>query len=193
MNLKKKILYAISFVLVLLMLAACSNNDPTIKSVPLTDRESILISNAGGVSAHHFEFSGEIPEGYELYFTIERYENGEFIENVLYPNPANLTMKDKHLISFSVSSSDEDGKVLYGHPGAVTTKSVDIGAGPASTAQLFDEKISLKPNEPEYLAYWVRAFGDSLDALQMDPNGFVKIEAIQNQNLAFLFKAEIKK
>jgi hypothetical protein len=189
---KRNLQHAISYVLVLLMLAACSNNDFTIKSVVLTDRESILISNAGGASAHHFEFSGQIPEGYGLYFTIEQYENGEFIGNVLYPNPVDLTMKG-HLISFSVSGSGEDGKVLYGHTGEVTTMKVDIGTGPSSSGKLFDEKISLKPDEPVYLAFWAAAFGDSMNPIQKDLNGFANIEAIQNQELSFLFKAEIRK
>ena len=107
----------LSALLLILALSACSN-DLMISERILTDEESTLISNSGGASADHFEIIGQIPKDYELYFVIEQYENGEFIEAKIERNPVNLDIEDR-AVSFAVIAAGDDGEIIFGSPGEV--------------------------------------------------------------------------
>ncbi|MBO1910604.1 hypothetical protein J4G37_38175, partial [Microvirga sp. 3-52] len=141
--------------------------------------------NSGGEWAEHFEIVGQIPEGYELYFTIEQYENGKFIQNHPPPNPVNLDTKDR-AVSFAVITDSEKGKILFGHPSGVTTQEMKTLQGGSSSAKTFEGKIPVKTDKPVYLAYWYTGSSDILKGTDGD------LEDIKSRDLSYLFKAELK-
>ena len=180
----KRILF-FSALLLTLALSACSN-DLMISERILTEEESILIKNSGGEWADHFKILGQIPKDYELYFTIEQYEEGDFIQNNLPPEPVNLDTKDRS-VSFAVITDGEKGKVLFGHPSGVTTQEMKTLQGSSSSAKTFEGKIPVKTDEPVYLAYWYTGSGDMLKGSDGD------LDDIKSRELSYLFKAELKK
>ena len=174
-----------SAILLTLALSACSN-DLMISARILTEEESILVKNSGGEWADHFEIVGQIPKGYDLYFAIEQYENGMFIQNVIGENSVNSAIEDC-AVSFAVITDSEKGKVLLGHPSGVTTQEIKTLQGGSSSAKTFEGKIPVENDEPVYLAYWYTGTGDMLKGSDGD------LEDIKSRELSYLFKAELKK
>ncbi|QUW23813.1 hypothetical protein JSQ81_10135 [Sporosarcina sp. Marseille-Q4063] len=174
-----------SALLLTLTLSACSN-DLMISERILTDEESILISNSGGGSADHFEIIGQIPNDYELYFMIEQYEKGEFIQNKIAENPVNLDTEDR-TVSFAVNTYGDEGEIVFGSPGgAMKIEAIKLQGG-SSSAKTFEGKNPIKPDEPVYLAYWYSESGDTM----LGADG--ELEDIKSRELSYLFKAELKK
>lgn len=174
-----------SALLLILALSACSN-DLMISERILTDEESTLISNSGGASADHFEIIGQIPKDYELYFAIEQYEKGEFIQNRIAENPVNLDTEDRE-VSFAVMTDGDEGEIIFGSPGEVLKVEVETLQGGSTSGKTFEGKIPIKPDEPVYLAFWCSDSGDTMLGTDGD------LEDIKSRELSYLFKAELKK
>ena len=175
----------LSALLLILALSACSN-DLMISERILTDEESTLISNSGGASADHFEIIGQIPKDYELYFAIEQYENGEFIQNKIAENPVNLDTEDR-AVSFAVNTYGDEGEIVFGSPGGAMKIEAKKLQGGSSSSKTFEGKIPIKPDESVYLAFWYSESGDTMKG----PDG--DIEDIKRRELSYLFKVELKK
>jgi hypothetical protein len=179
-----KRLLLFSTLLLTVALSACSN-DLMISERILTEEESTLISNSGGGSADHFEIVGQIPKDYELYFAIEQYEKGTFIQNRIDENPVVLDTKDR-AVSFAVHADGEEGEVIFGSPGEVLKVEVETLQGGSASGKMFEGKIPIKPDEPVYLAFWCSDSGDVM-------KGTDGLDDIKSRELSYLFKAELKK
>lgn len=184
----------------LLLITACGNPEPpkketriTITPYEMSEKESLLISKTGIDSISFFELSASNSiEKEELQMGLEVYEDGVFKEDLLSTWGLVEETYKNEIISFGISRSEEGDpvKLMLGMPSALSTKPYtndkikEIQGH--SFITLIGNKITLKKNEPAYLAAWIGTTTGSLRTVSGE--GGKLPEGLEEAEFALLYK-----
>lgn len=183
-----------------LFLTACSDDKNSMKSSEeltisykeLTAEESQLIAHSGGIEGEHFVLNGDMAENLQLELTIEKYKDGELINGEPNTFIESETYEHNGDFSFAIGTKSSYGsdKAIIGLPGGSLTQDLEsIIEGGSAHGPVSDEKVTLKLNEPLYVAYWVNSASNGLSTPDFSEPGTPNMSKYDN---AFLFKVELK-
>ena len=188
------------FVLLLVMsiFVACSGEKGlatgkalTIEKRELTADEEMLVWNAGGSSmVQHFRIRGTIPDGYMLELTVEEYEKGEFIHDRA-SIPVEGGLEEDSGIGFGGGGDGEENTLIFASAGGKSEMIIENfeGASASTWGEMIGDGVTINPDEPVYLAYWVGTFDDEINVNNSAENNYA---GLKNHDKSFLLKAELK-
>lgn len=159
------------FVFLALLLTGCADTKITIEPYTISEHESLLISKTGVGYIEFFKLNGTLGEEDDLEFSVELYENGKFKEELMKTWGAVDEKYKDNIISFGMSDhqgeddSSKSFKLISGIPFGLATTSYPNDVTAYSFRKLVGEKITLKKNEPVYLAAWVGTTKNSLRSI----------------------------
>ncbi|MFC5602510.1 hypothetical protein [Sporosarcina koreensis] len=186
------------FVILALLLPGCANEKKesstkiTFEPYTMSEQESLLISKTGVGYIEFFKLNGTLGKDDDLEFSVEVYENGKFKEELLKTWGAVDEKYKDSIISFGMSDyqgeddSSKSFKLISGIPSGLATTSYPNDVTAYSFSKLVGEKITLKKNEPVYLAAWVGTTKNSLRSIGSE-NGELPAGIDEYEN-ALLYK-----
>lgn len=176
-----------------LLLAGCFGG----KSITLTQRvltkdEQQLIYSAGGVEAMHFTSKDTLPEGKSIQFTIEQYEQGEYVGTLAeIPWNGSAEQQVPH-IAFGVEQTDENTieRILFSSPDGRLLPELEVMPGGSTLMPTFESELTLKQGEVCYLAYYIVSASGRVQTFNMSDDK--ALEQLQAYDRCLLLKAEWK-
>lgn len=189
----------IGVLLLTFILAGCSGEKPgdaiskiTIEPYTMNEQESLLVSKTGVGHIEYFKLNGTLGEEEDLEMSVEVYENGKFKEELLKTWGALDKKYKDSLISFGMSEfqGEDDSvkslKLISGIPSGLSTTNYSTNMTAYSFGNLIGDKITMKKNEPVYLAAWAGTTKNELRSIG-SINGELP-EGIGEYETALLYK-----
>jgi hypothetical protein len=161
-----------------------SNENITIESYHMSEKESLLISKTGVRQIEFFKLNGILKKDDDLQFSVEVYENGKFKEELLKTSDEPETKFKESLISFGINDIENEGhslKLVTGIPsGLVSTNYLKNNMTISSISLLVDKKVTLEKNKPVYLVAWLGTTKNGLSPVEGEngelPKGIDEVE-----------------
>lgn len=176
-----------------LLLAGCfGGKSITLTQRVLTEDEQQLIYSAGGVEAMHFTSKDTLPEGKSIQFTIEQYEQGEYVGTLAeIPWNGSAEQQVPH-IAFGVEQTDENTieRILFSSPDGRLLPELEVMPGGSTLMPTFESELTLKQGEVSYLAYYIVSASGRVQTFNMSDDK--ALEQLQAYDRCLLLKAEWK-
>lgn len=176
-----------------LLLAGCfGGKSITLTQRVLTEDEQQLIYSAGGMEALHFTSKDTLPEGKSIQFTIEHYEQGEFV-GTLAEIPWNGSAEQlAPIITFGVEQTEENTieRILFSSPGGRLLPELEGMPGGSTVMPTFESELTLKQGEGSYIAYYIVSASGRVQSFNMKDEK--ALEQLQAYDRCLLLKAEWK-
>lgn len=173
---------------------ACEEKQPeksiTIEPYELSEEEKTLVSKTGISFIEYFKLHGKISETEDLVFEVEFYKNGK-----LDHGPKTFGMIDREfdheIVSFGMMDypTSEETMITLGSPGGIVATSYEIEVSGSTYGKLLGEKITLKKDQPVYLAGWKGTNNHTVTGFHAD-NGQFPEDALDSE-LAILYKVTL--
>ncbi|MGJ7913384.1 hypothetical protein [Neobacillus sp. LXY-1] len=155
----------------------------------MSEREKLLISKTGVGQIEFFKLNGTLKEDDQLQFSVVEFENGKFKKELLNTSGGPDTKFKDNLISFGISSSEDEDhslKLLTGVPSGLASTEYSNKMTMSSFSKLIGEKVTLEKNKPAYLVAWLGATKNSLRSVESE-NGELPT-GIEEAEVALLYK-----
>ncbi|WP_249312905.1 hypothetical protein [Lederbergia citrea] len=155
----------------------------------MSEKESLLISNSGVELIQFFKLNGTLAEDDDFQISVEVYEQGKFKEELLKTWGGAERNYKNSLISFGISDFNDENrplKLISGIPSGLATTNYSNNMTSSSFSNLVGEKVTLKKNEPVYLAAWLGTTKNGLCSVGSE-NGELPV-GIEEAELAFLYR-----
>lgn len=187
----------IVFLFLLVILAACAEEDKgneslTITPIELTEREKELVSATGITHTEYFEMDGSLGEGEDLVTKFTYYKDGEYLKGGSKMYGALETTYEEDLLSFAMLTDDDLAHLYMGNANGLGGSKATIPEGLGmSTYGRLSEKHTLVKGEEAYIAYWVASGDNSMSSGGIgDPTKLPRV--IKEEDYAIVMSVEVK-
>ncbi|WP_432353312.1 hypothetical protein [Sporosarcina sp. A2] len=174
-----------------LLLAGCiGGKSITLTQRILTDDERQLIYSAGGMEALHFTSKDTLPAGKSIQFSIEQYEQGEYVGTLAEIVWNGSGEQQVPYIGFGVEQTEDHTleRILFSSPGERLQPELEGMPGGSTLMPAFEKELTLKKGEISYLAYYIVSLSGRVQTFSMsDENA---LQQLQTYDRCLLLKAE---